>query len=206
MEGCKESLFQFKRLALWTRSAIILRDKEQTFGLRYTIVPLQQQQQAYLHVRVNHELPRNVIGLTLSDSVAMQDSEDYCFQLIEEGVAFPPILVKAEIQGTVPHGTPSSSQGSTKSFLRLQAIRFLNGKQEIVQRDLGGEDDSDAFVKAVSGKKGLNRHMSNQECCREVYDRFKATKFKFDFDKRDHTVKVRRWTPKRGSTRPLEAS
>lgn len=137
----------------------------------------------------------------------MQDSEDYCFQLIEDAVAFPPILLKAEIQGTVPHGTPSSSsQGSSKSFLRLQAIRFLNGKQEIVQRDLGGEDDSDAFVKAVSGKKGLNKHMSNQECCQEVYDRLKATKFKFDYNKRDHAVKVRRCTLNRGSARTLEAS
>lgn len=119
----------------------------------------------------------------------MQDTDNYCFQLIEEGVAFPPILVKAEVLSNAPHGVPSSSQGSSNASLRLQAVRFLNGKQELVQHDLGGED-SDAFVKAVSGKKGLNRHMSCQECCQEVYERFKARKFKADYDKRDSVLKV----------------
>lgn len=118
----------------------------------------------------------------------MQDGDSYCFQLIEAGVSFPPILVKAEVQFSTPHGTPSSSQTAS---LRLQAIRFLNGKQEIVQLDLGGANDSDAFVKAVSGKKGLNKHMSMKECCQEVYDRFQAGKFTKDYGHTDSKLKVR---------------
>lgn len=119
----------------------------------------------------------------------MQDGDSYCFQLIEDGVSFPPILVKAEVQSSATHGTPSSSQTAS---LCLQAIRFLNGKQEIVQLDLGGANDSDAFVKTVSGKKGLNKHMSMKECCQGVYDRFQGGRFTKDYGHTDLTLKVRK--------------
>lgn len=119
----------------------------------------------------------------------MQDG--YCFQLIEQGVTFPPILIKAELQAATAHGIPSSSQSNRFSALRLQAIRFLNGKQELVQLDLGGdEDNQDDFVKAVSGKKGLNKRLSKSECCEEVSERFKANNFTTEYDKDDHKLKV----------------
>jgi len=119
----------------------------------------------------------------------MQDGDSHVFQLIEQGVAFPPILVKAELQAVTTHGIPSPSQSKRFSAIRLSAIRFLNGKQEVVQLDLGGED-SDAFVKAVTGKKGLNKRLSRSECCEEVYERFKSNTFSAEYDKDDSTLKV----------------
>ena len=117
--------------------------------------------------------------------------DGYCFQLIEQGVTFPPILVKAELQAATAHGVPSSSQSNRFSSLRLQAIRFLNGKQELVQLDLGGEEDSDDdFVKAVTGKKGLNKRLTKSECCEELYERFKVNNFMSEYDKDDHTLEV----------------
>lgn len=120
------------------------------------------------------------------------DSEGYCFQLIEQGVAFPPILVKAELLPAIEsHGASLASQSIRYSALRFQAIRFLNGKQELVQVDFGG-DDSSAFVKAVAGKKGLNKRLSTSECCEEVYLRFKRRQFERVYDKEDSRLKARR--------------
>lgn len=125
----------------------------------------------------------------------MQDDNDsgYCFQLIERGVAFPPILLKAELQPdtAASNGDPSSSQSIRYSAVRFQAIRFLNGKQELVQLDLGGEDDSsDAFVKAVSGRKGLNKRLTKSDCCQASYDRVKKADYVADYDKEESTLKV----------------
>lgn len=120
----------------------------------------------------------------------MEDA--HCFQLIEQGVAFPPILIKAELlPATASHSTPSSSQSPRYSAVRFQAIRFLNGRQELVQLDIGGDDDdNDGFTEAVAGKKGLNKRLSKSECCEEVFDRLQNKQFEREYEKEDSILKV----------------
>jgi hypothetical protein len=124
----------------------------------------------------------------------MEDLEAASFQLIEHRVAFPPVLVKAELQSLSTHGAsiPSSQSSSPTLCLRLEAIRFLNGKQEIVTLRLGGESDveREVFVDIVSGKKGLNMHLSADDCCKEVAQRFKDRRFTTRFDKASSTLDV----------------
>lgn len=135
-------------------------------------------------------------------------ADQSCFQLINQGVAFPPVLIKLVLNIDVKSSTStdtSPSRTSASASLTFEAVRFLNGRQELVCVQLpsgSGDGDGtntnkerDAFVGIIAGKKGLNRRMSIVECCIQVYKRFEEKRYHMNYDKNRSELQVRRVPP-----------